>query len=506
MSFRLSSSRAFSLSLLAVSALGGLACSSGLAPSEGDDGAGGASPAVGGGASGGAASGGSLGVGGGVGGGVGAGGSLGPSPSGGAPSAGGSGGGSSGGADSGDGGAPTTGGGGNSPSSWGEVENPSADCEVGPLPSFGSLPASAKLPDPFKKMDGMRISSKSEWRCRREEIRRQALEFIYGEKPVTPESAVSGDVSSNMITVQVNDGGKMTSFNVTVNMNGATAPAPAIIGYGGVGGMKVPMGVAILNFTPVEATGGSGAKNGPFFTAYGANHEAGYLTAQAWQISRLLDLLEANPDVIDPKHVAVTGCSRYGKGAFVAGVLDNRIALTIPVESGLGGTVGLRLVETLDSYSGSEWPYHAISYVRWLSESALGQFTSGNNAGADNTDKLPVDMHEMMGLIAPRGLYIVDNPSTMYNGLDRNSAWVTAKVGQMIFEALGVGDHMAYEGASGAHCSWRDQYTPSLNAMIDKFLLDKSDAATGTFKTDLPNPPNHTTHIDWEPPTLAGEL
>ncbi len=34
----------------------------------------------------------------------------------------------------------------------------------------------------------------------------------------------------------------------------------------------------------------------------------------------------------------MTGCSRNGEGAFVAGVLDNRIALTIPVESGIGGT------------------------------------------------------------------------------------------------------------------------------------------------------------------------
>lgn len=510
MSVRLSSS----LSLLAASALGIVACSGGHVPSEGDDGVGGNVSGVGGDVSGGATgSGGAFGVGGVASGGAsdGVGGGMDPSPAGGAPNVGGNGGSSAGGGSGGaepgaGGGAPTTGGSGNDVSAWGEVENPSADCEVGPLPSVGSLTASAKLPDPFKKMDGTRITSKSEWRCRREEIRKQALAFIYGEKPETPKSAVSGDVSSTMITVEVNDGGKMTSFNVTVNMNGATAPAPAIIGYGGVGGMKVPAGVATLNFSPVESTGGSGAKNGPFYTAYGANHEAGYLTAQAWQISRLLDLLEAKPDVIDPKHVAVTGCSRYGKGAFVAGALDNRIALTIPVESGLGGTVGLRLVEVLDSYSGSEWPYHAISYVRWLSEKALGQFTTGNSAGADNTDKLPVDMHEMMGLIAPRGLYIVDNPSTMYNALDRNSAWVTAKVGQMIFEALGVGDHMAYEGASGSHCSWREQYTPSLNAMIDKFLLEKSGTTTGTFKTDLPNPPNHTTHIDWEPPTLAGEL
>jgi hypothetical protein len=418
-----------------------------------------------------------------------------------------------GGGPAGTGGAPGTGGaggsgdGGNAASAeWGEVENPGAGCTVGPMPSVSSLTGNAKLPDPFKKMDGSRIASKSEWACRREEILQQAYKFIYGDKPVPAKGAVTGTVSTSRITVEVKDGSGSGSFNLTVNMNGATAPAPAIIGYGGLSGMPVPSGVATITFSAIESTGTSGAKNGPFYSVYGSNHPAGYLTAQAWQISRVLDVLEQNPGVIDPRRVGVTGCSRWGKGAFVAGVLDNRIALTIPVESGLGGTIGLRLVEVLDSYSGSEWPYHGISYVRWLSEVALGQFTTGNNAGADNTNKLPVDMHEMMGLIAPRGLYIVDNPSTMYNGLDRNSAWVTANVGKMIFEALGVGDHIAYTGAGGSHCSWRSQYTASLNAMVDKFLKGNNATATGAFATDLPNKPNHLDHIDWTAPTLAGEL
>lgn len=228
--------------------------------------------------------------------------------------------------------------------------------------------------------------------------------------------------------------------------------------------------------------------------------------AQAWQISRILDVLEQDPSVIDPSKVAVTGCSRNGKGAFVAGALDNRIALTIPVESGLGGTVGLRLVGVLDSYSGSEWPYHGISYVRWMSEVALGQFTTGNSAGADNTDRLPIDMHEVMALIAPRGLYIVDNPSADYPGLDRNSAWVTANAGKQIFEALGVGDHMSYVGASGGHCAWRQAYTPVLNAMVDKFLKGDDSATTGSFETDLGSSPNYQEHIDGDVPTLPGEL
>ncbi len=393
--------------------------------------------------------------------------------------------------------------GGSTPSGlWGEEENPSADCEVGPMPDVDSLSANPNLPDPFTKMDGTRITDKSEWLCRREEILQQSYEFIYGDKPIPEESSVSGSVTNSSISVQVSDGGGSTSFNASVSMNGATAPAPAIIVYGGFGGPPVPSGVATITFDAIEQEGGTGPKSGPFYDVYGSDHPAGYLTAQAWQVSRILDVLQQDPSVIDPFRVGVTGCSRLGKGAFVAGALDNRIALTIPIESGLGGTVGLRLVEVFGT--GGEWPYHGISYVRWMSEVALGQFTSGNNASADNTDRLPIDMHSVMGLIAPRGLYIVDNPGI--SNLDPHSAWTTANVGQMIYDALGVADHMSYEGASGNHCSWRSAYTPKLEAMVDKFLKGNDSAATGGFNTDLGNPPNPEDHIDWEVPTLSGEL
>ena len=481
---------------------GGSTGGTGTGGSTGGTGVGGAAGAATGGTGAAGAATGGAGVGGAAGAGVGG---AGPGGAGaGGASAGGAGGAAAGSA--GAGGSGAAGGATGNNGDWGAVEDPGAGCTVGPMPAFSSLTANAKLPDPFKKMDGTRITTKAEWKCRREEILRQGYAFIYGDKPVPAKSAVTGTVSSSSISVQVSGGKANASFTLTVNMNGATAPAPAIIGYGGLSGMPVPSGVATITFTAVESTGGSGAKNGPFFSYYGSDHAAGYLTAQAWQISRVLDVLEQHPEVIDPKRIGVTGCSRWGKGAFVAGVLDNRIALTIPVESGLGGTVGLRLVESMDSYSGSEWPYHGISYVRWLSEVGLGQFTTGNSASADNTDKLPVDMHEMMGLIAPRGLYIVDNPSTMYNGLDRNSAWVTANVGKMVFEALGVKDNMSYQGAGGTHCSWRSQYTASLTAMVDKFLKGNASATTGNFATDLPSPPDPKGRIDWELPTLSGEL
>lgn len=385
---------------------------------------------------------------------------------------------------------------------WGRKENPTDHCTVGTLPEYNALKANSKLPDPFKKLDGTRITSKSEWPCQRELLYRQLIKYIYGEKPVPPKEAVSGTVSTQSISVKVKDGQKECSFTATVEMNGATQPAPAIIQY--ASGASAPSGVATISFSPKEVSGGNGPKEGPFFDFNGSNHEAGYLVAWAWQVSRIIDVLEQNPGVIDPGKIAVTGCSRFGKGAFVAGVLDNRIALTIPVESGIGGTIGLRLVEQLDTQG--EWPYHAISYVRWFSEVALGKFTSGNNAGADNTDRLPVDMHSAMALIAPRGLYIVDNPSGTYAGLDAKSAWVTASIGKKIFEALGVGDHFSCVGASGSHCQWRNKYDASMNAMVDKFLKGNNSANTGEVSTDLGNKPNPEQYIDWEAPTLDGEL
>ncbi|HET7542345.1 MAG TPA: PE PGRS family protein [Polyangiaceae bacterium] len=391
------------------------------------------------------------------------------------------------------------------PINWGKEEDPSSHCPVtAKLPEYAELKADGKLPDPFTKLDGTRIKDKSEWACRRAEIVKQLAKYIYGEKPIPAKGSVTGTVSTTKISVKVTEGSKSASFDVTVSMNGATAPAPAIITYGA--GAPVPSGVAKITLTAIESQGGSGAKMGPFYTFYGSDHPAGYMVAQAWQVSRIIDLLEQNPGTIDPYHIGVTGCSRNGKGAFAGGVFDNRVALTIPCESGIGGTPALRLKEQLDPGANdtAEWPYHAISYVRWLSEVALGPFATANTAAGDNTDRLPVDMHEAMALIAPRALYIVDNPSI--TNLDPKSAYVTGMAGKAIFTALGVPDNFAYQGAGGSHCQWRTQYQPSLDAMIDKFLKGKDTTKTGNFDTDLSSKPTPTMYYSWDTKELPGKL
>jgi hypothetical protein len=88
---------------------------------------------------------------------------------------------------------------------------------------------------------------------------------------------------------------------------------------------------------------------GLFFDVYGANATASAMTAWVWGVSRIIDVLERTPMAnINTKKIAVTGCSRDGKGALMAGAFETRITLTIPQESGSGGDTckcGMAFVE-----------------------------------------------------------------------------------------------------------------------------------------------------------------
>src|SRR5581483_845008 len=91
---------------------------------------------------------------------------------------------------------------------WGKEEDPSAHCTVtAQLPAYAALMADGKLPDPFKMLDGTRITNKSQWACRREELLKQLFNYVYGDKPIPAKGSVSGTVSASMISVKVTEGG-----------------------------------------------------------------------------------------------------------------------------------------------------------------------------------------------------------------------------------------------------------------------------------------------------------
>lgn len=381
-------------------------------------------------------------------------------------------------------------------------EVPGADCDVTGLPNPNSLQNNPNLPDPFIKLDGTRISDKSEWRCRRQEILEQAYGFIYGEKPgITDSDTVSGSVTSSRISVSVQHNGNSLSFNNGVSVPSGSGPFPAVIAYSMAAGMRSvlnSMGVAVIDYSYADVVPYQNNLSGPFFRLYNGN-SSGQLAAWAWGVSRIIDVIEANPGVIDPQRIGVTGCSFAGKAAFAAGALDGRIALTMPVESGVGGIPALRLIPDLDPEG--EQPPHATSggFMPWLSPANFGPHRN-------NTDRLPVDMHQVIGLIAPRGLYAMDNHGGLqyYKNLDVHSAYASIIAGKEIYKALGAEDSISYVSENIGHCSWTSAFEPMLRANVNRFLLDQP-ANTGTISQG-PVRVNVDSWIDWTTPTLSGSL
>ncbi|MEV4414676.1 cellulose binding domain-containing protein [Catellatospora sp. NPDC049609] len=374
------------------------------------------------------------------------------------------------------------------------VEDEGAACPV-TLP--GTTTANSRLPDPFRKLDGTRISAKSEWQCRREEIKKLAERYVYGTKPARP-ATVTGTVTSSNITVNVSDNGRSASFSASVSLPSGTGPFPAVVVVGGLGADTATIraaGVAVISYDPL-AVGREGTprnnKQGAFYSVYGNTSSTGLLLAWGWGVSRIIDVVEqSGGGILKADAMGVTGCSRYGKGAFVAGAFDQRIALTMPIES---GSAGAPIFRGIPGESGAQPLSSAYSEQPWLGD-AFSPFTG-------NPNSLPIDTHQIIGMVAPRGLFLMENPRIDW--LAARSGSVAALGGAEIYKALGAGANITYwsDVADGTHCAVRSEWRTPLQQHLQKFLLKTGNAA-GTIRISSLKSGNLADWRDWTTPTLT---
>ena len=382
------------------------------------------------------------------------------------------------------------------PSFISSSEDDGASCTVAALPSASGLPAIALLPDPFKKLDGTEMTTKAEWTCRREEIRKQAEMYALGTKPTAP--TVTGTVTSTGITVNATANGKSASFTATVTLpSSGCPPYPAIIGYGSVAPLDTSVidseGVATIDFNPLSV-GAEGGGHGPsqagaFYSLYPGGSQTSLLVAWAWGVSRIVDVIaQSDGSLLRADAVGVTGCSHYGKGAFIAGAFDQRIALTLPVESGTAGVPvwrGIAKAEVGANGNPSQTLSNAYQEQPW--------FADGFSPFLSDPTTNPIDTHEIVAMIAPRGLFIMDNP--FIGELSPQYSYLAAVAAAEVYTALGTQTNIGYNSdiSNGAHCAMRPEWSAPLKNSIEKFLT-----RTGHLAESIdPNAIQQASLADW---------
>lgn len=287
------------------------------------------------------------------------------------------------------------------------------------------------LPDPLVTAGGERITSPEAWReKRRPEILDLFREHVYGREPGPPEelrfevvnrdeNAMGGAATLKEVDIVMENRGRSLTMRLTLfTPNAVEGPAPTFLLINNRDASNTDptrreksgfwpaeevvargYGIAAFQNSDIDPDKHDGFQDGihALFREdreEGAEHAAdawGTLAAWAWGASRAMDYFETDPDV-DETRVAVLGHSRGGKTALWAGARDERFAIVISNESGCGGAAlsRRRYGETVARIN--------RSFPHWFCEN----FNKFN----DNEDELPVDQHMLIGLIAPRGVYV----------------------------------------------------------------------------------------------------
>jgi len=338
--------------------------------------------------------------------------------------------------------------------------------------------AAGNPPNPLATCDGSEVTTAEAWR---EKVRPQTLrtfrEQVYGVRPVgkpadfaakvTREDPQALDGTATLKAVEITysgPGGKGAIHPVIITPNAAKKPVPAFLllnfnppdpllpkNRSGAWPAReiIARGYAAVafDFSEVDPDRADGFKDGvrALFTKAPRDPQAwGALSAWGWAASRILDYLETDKD-IDAKHVAVIGHSRAGKAALWCGAEDERFALVISNNSGCAGAAISRTKrgERIANITG-HFPY-------W--------FCDNYQKYAGKEDDLPVDQHQLLGLIAPRLLYVAS--ATQDEWADPQSEFQSAVLASRVYALFGQKgletatqpppDHALLGGSIGYH-------------------------------------------------------
>ncbi len=318
------------------------------------------------------------------------------------------------------------------------------------------------LPDPFLGRDGRRVSSRDQWPGRREELRKDSCNLLFGPEPPRPEFVRVEPLSDYRYTrstvYRVHTGTKERPMTLRLQVilpEKAEGLCPIIVDGDGCflrregyldAALQRGIGWALFDRTEIAHDVQDEPRGtGPIYDTY-SGLDCGAISAWAWGYSRCVDALEQLKLPIDLDFIAFTGHSRGGKTALLAGARDVRARIVNPNESGAGGSGCYRLrVEAVykDGTSGREERISdsLFQFPYWYSRD-LEKYV-------DRETELPFDLHFIKALVAPRTLFISEAAGDMW--CNPVGSWQTTMAAREVYRFLGAEDKLFWYYRPGFH-------------------------------------------------------
>ncbi len=342
------------------------------------------------------------------------------------------------------------------------------------LPEVDQLPSIKELPDPMVFRDGSKAQSIEDWPRRRAELKALIQFYEYGHLPPAPGNIKAVEINAqkhptlpateNRLKLEMGPNQQLALFLDLTIPDGA-GPFPVIIRGDLCWGKVKPeimeavikRGYILAEFDRTNLA--TDKKNVPYALnlAY-PDHDPSALAAWAWGFSRVIDHLHTLP-MVDKSRIAATGHSRGGKAVLLAGAMDERIALTVPNNSGCGGAGCYRLQAAKSEDIGAitkNFPFWFVPRFQQF----IGQ-----------VDKLPFDQHSVKALVAPRALLTTEALGDLWANPSGTQA--THLAAKPVYEFLGAPDKIAIYFREGKHEHNLDDWNVLLD-FADKVMLGKT--------------------------------
>ncbi len=341
-------------------------------------------------------------------------------------------------------------------------------------PDFSAMTSSWELPDPLVLLqDGKErpLAVADDWKFKRKQLQEQFQQWMFGKTPPPPENMQvqnlesvlqDGAVSRKILLTFGPD--NRASLHLELLIPDGDGPFPVFLTQSDHRGWAL---IALQRgyIGAVYAACDEQDDSLSYQQLYPAYDWAG-LPRRAWAASRVVDYLLTLHQV-NPAQILLTGHSRNAKQALIASAFDERISAVIASSAGALGSLPTRFFSEQNFGEGIELITRV--FPEWFHPRL--RFFVGRE------DCLPVDMHELVALSAPRFCLI----STALN--DRcESAWAAQQsfiAAQRVYRFLGATEKLSLMWRPGGH----ETYTE----IVERYL-DWSDGCFGRSqsKNDAP--------------------